>query len=162
LHIHQKKVFLTNQKETKMKKWILLAVFMGSALTAAAQGAKIEFIAKDNTIDYGKVYKESDSGLRSFEFKNTGDAPLIITDVHSTCGCTVPSKPTEPVMPGKTGKIDVKYNMNPGPIRKTITVESNAINVEGGRIALKIKGEVLVKEEVNILEKKKTMTTSDQ
>ncbi|MFN8274020.1 MAG: DUF1573 domain-containing protein [Flavobacteriaceae bacterium] len=145
-----------------MKKLILLAVLIGSAVTAAAQGAKIEFIAKDNTIDYGKVYKESDSGLRSFEFKNTGDAPLIITDVHSTCGCTVPSKPTEPIMPGKTGKIDVKYNMNPGPIRKTITVESNAINVDGGRIALKIKGEVLVKEEVNILEKKKTMTTSDQ
>lgn len=162
MHIHQKKVFLTNQKETEMKKLILLAVLIGSAVTAAAQGAKIEFIAKDNTIDYGKVYKESDSGLRSFEFKNTGDAPLIITDVHSTCGCTVPSKPTEPIMPGKTGKIDVKYNMNPGPIRKTITVESNAINVDGGRIALKIKGEVLVKEEVNILEKKKTMTTSDQ
>lgn len=161
MHIHQKKVFLTNQKETEMKKLILLAVLIGSAVTAAAQGAKIEFIAKDNTIDYGKVYKESDSGLRSFEFKNTGDAPLIISDVHSTCGCTVPSKPTEPIMPGKTGKIDVKYNMNPGPIRKTITVESNAINVEGGRIALKIKGEVLVKEEVNILEKKKTMTTSD-
>ncbi|MBS1534981.1 MAG: DUF1573 domain-containing protein [Bacteroidetes bacterium] len=145
-----------------MKKLILLAVLIGSAVTAAAQGAKIEFIAKDNTIDYGKVYKDTDSGLRSFEFKNTGDAPLIITDVHSTCGCTVPSKPTEPIMPGKTGKIDVKYNMNPGPIRKTITVESNAVNVEGGRIALKIKGEVLVKEEVNILEKKKTMTTSDQ
>lgn len=161
MHIHQKKVFLTNQKETEMKKLILLAVLIGSAVTAAAQGAKIEFIAKDNTIDYGKVYKESDSGLRSFEFKNTGDAPLIISDVHSTCGCTVPSKPTEPIMPGKTGKIDVKYNMNPGPIRKTITVESNAVNVEGGRIALKIKGEVLVKEEVNILEKKKTMTTSD-
>ncbi len=161
MHIHQKKVFLTNQKETQMKKLILLAVFMGSALTAAAQGAKIEFIAKDNTIDYGKVYKDTDSGLRSFEFKNTGDAPLIITNVQSTCGCTVPSKPTEPVMPGKTGKIDVKYNMSPGPIRKTITVESNAVNVEGGRVALKIKGEVLVKEEINILEKKKTMTTSD-
>ncbi|MBS7787767.1 DUF1573 domain-containing protein [Flavobacterium sp. CYK-55] len=145
-----------------MKKLILLAVMMGFCLIGNAQGAKIEFIAKDNTIDYGKVYKESDSGLRSFEFKNTGDAPLIISNVQSTCGCTVPSKPTEPVMPGKTGKIDVKYNMNPGPIRKTITVESNAINVEGGRVALKIKGEVLVKEEVNILEKKKTMTTSDQ
>lgn len=145
-----------------MKKLIWLTAMMGFVLTAAAQGAKIEFIAKDNTIDYGKVYKESDSGLRSFEFKNTGDAPLIITNVQSTCGCTVPSKPTEPIMPGKTGKIDVKYNMNPGPIRKTITVESNATNVEGGRVALKIKGEVLVKEEVNILEKKKTMTTSDQ
>ncbi len=97
-----------------MKKLILLAVLIGSAVTAAAQGAKIEFIAKDNTIDYGKVYKESDSGLRSFEFKNTGDAPLIITDVHSTCGCTVPSKPPEPIMPGKTGKIEfVKVSNSP-------------------------------------------------
>jgi hypothetical protein len=59
-------------------------------------------------------------------------------------------------MPGKTGKIEVKYNMNVGPIRKTITVESNAVNYEGGRIPLKIRGEVIVKEEVNLLEKKKT------
>jgi hypothetical protein len=144
-----------------MKKIVLLVAFIGFAVAASAQ-AKIEFVAKDNTVDFGKVYKESDSGVRTFEFKNTGDAPLIITNVQSTCGCTVPSKPTEPIMPGKSGKIDVKYNMNPGPIRKTITVESNATNVEGGRVALKIKGEVLVKEEVNILEKKKTMTTSDQ
>lgn len=118
--------------------------------------AKIEFKAKDNTIDYGTVSKESDSGVRTFEFTNTGDAPLTITNVQSTCGCTVPTKPTEPIMPGKTGKIDVKYNMNPGPIRKTITVESNAANYEGGRIALKIKGEVIVPKEVNPLEKKKT------
>jgi hypothetical protein len=46
--------------------------------------------------------------------------------------------------------------MSPGPIRKTITVESNATNFEGGRVPLKIKGEVVVKEEVNLLEKKKT------
>ena len=46
-------------------------------------------------------------------------------------------------MPGKTGKIDIKYNMQAGPIRKTITVESNAVNYEGGRIPLKIKGEVI-------------------
>jgi hypothetical protein len=65
-------------------------------------------------------------------------------------------------MPGKSGKIDVKYNMSPGPIRKTITVESNATNVPEGRIAIKIKGEVLVKEEVNILEKKKDILSSDQ
>lgn len=117
---------------------------------------KIEFKAKDNTIDYGTVSKESDSGLRTFEFTNTGDAPLIITNVQSTCGCTVPTKPTEPILPGKTGKIDVKYNMNPGPIRKTITVESNAANVDGGRVAIKIKGEVIVKQEVNPLERKKT------
>ena len=118
--------------------------------------AKIEFKAKDDTIDYGTVTKESDSGMRSFEFTNTGNSPLMITNVISTCGCTVPSFPKEPIMPGKTGKIDVKYNMNPGPIRKTITVESNASNYEGGRVSLKIKGEVVVPKEVNPLEKKKT------
>jgi len=144
-----------------MKKVILLVAFLSLSLTGTAQGAKIEFLAKDNTVDFGKVYKDSDSGLRTFEFKNTGDAPLIITNVQSTCGCTVPSKPTEPILPGKTGKIDVKYNMSPGPIRKTITVESNATNVENGRVAIKIKGEVLVKEEVNILEKKKGVPTSE-
>jgi hypothetical protein len=50
-------------------------------------------------------------------------------------------------MPGKTGEIEVKYNMNPGPIRKTITVESNAINVEEGRVALNIRGLVEEKKE---------------
>lgn len=141
-----------------MKKIFLLFAFIAVNTVSFAQiGAKIEFLNKDNTIDYGTVTKETDSGLRTFEFKNTGDAPLIITNVQSTCGCTVPTKPTEPILPGKTGKIDVKYNMNPGPIRKTITVESNAVNVEGGKIALKIKGEVIVKPEVNLLEKKKSL-----
>ena len=50
-----------------------------------------------------------------------------------------PTKPNEPIMPGKTGKIEVKYNMAPGPIRKTITVETNAVNYEGGRVASKNK-----------------------
>ena len=64
-------------------------------------------------------------------------------------------------MPGKMGKIEVKYNMSPGPIRKTITVECNAVNIENGKVAIKIKGEVLVRENVNILEKKKSVPTSD-
>lgn len=137
-----------------MKKIILIGAVLLSSFGFSQ--AKIEFKAKDNTIDYGNVYKDVDSGVRVFEFTNTGTSPLIITNVQSTCGCTVPSKPTDPIAPGKTGEISVKYNMNPGPIRKTISVESNATNVEGGRIALKIKGEVLVKQEVNVLEKKKT------
>jgi Protein of unknown function (DUF1573) len=137
-----------------MRKIIFFAAVLASSMSFAQ--AKIEFKDKDNTIDYGTVSKDSDSGVRTFEFTNTGDAPLIISNVQSTCGCTVPTKPTEPIMPGKTGKIDVKYNMNPGPIRKTITVESNATNVEGGRVAIKIKGEVIVPKEVNPLEKKKT------
>ncbi|MEN9323375.1 MAG: hypothetical protein RIT03_1331 [Bacteroidota bacterium] len=144
-----------------MKKFIYLLALVVSAAAFAQKGAKIEFTAPENTIDYGKVYKDTDSGVRSFEFKNTGDTPLIIADVQSTCGCTIPTKPTEPIMPGKTGKIDVKYNMSPGPIRKTITVECNAVNVENGKVAIKIKGEVLVRENVNILEKKKSVPTSD-
>jgi hypothetical protein len=141
-----------------MKKLLILAVAVLANTAAFAQGgAKIEFKNNETTIDYGTVSKDSDSGMRTFEFKNVGDAPLIITNVQSTCGCTVPSKPTEPIMPGKTGKIDVKYNMNPGPIRKTLTVESNAINYPNGQIALKIKGEVIIKEEINLLEKKKTI-----
>jgi hypothetical protein len=139
-----------------MKKYILIVVVLMNVGVFAQKGPKIEFTAKDNTIDYGTVNKEDDSGLRSFEFTNTGDEPLIIINVQSSCGCTVPSKPTEPIEPGKTGKIDVKYNMNTGPIRKTITVETNAINVEDGRVALKIKGEVIVKPVINLLEKKKS------
>lgn len=122
---------------------ILIAIVFISSLGFAQSGAKIEFKAKDNTIDYGTINKKTDNGIRSFEFTNTGDVPLIISSVLSTCGCTVPTKPTEPIMPGKTGKIDIKYNMTPGPIRKTITIESNAVNYEGGRVALKIKGEVI-------------------
>ena len=139
-----------------MKKLLFLVAIVGFSSLSFGQ-AKIEFTAKENTIDYGTVMKDSDSGLRSFEFKNSGNAPLIITNVQSTCGCTVPSFPKEPILPGKSGKIDVKYNMAPGPIRKTITVESNAVNFEGGKIPLKIKGEVVVKQEVNPLEKSKTI-----
>ncbi|NMH24478.1 DUF1573 domain-containing protein [Flavobacterium solisilvae] len=137
-----------------MKKYLLLALVTFGSAVFAQSGAKIEFKDKDNTIDYGTVNKEDDNGLRAFVFTNTGDAPLIIKDAKSTCGCTVPSFPKEPIAPGQSGKIEVKYNMNTGPIRKTITIETNAVNYEEGRVALKIKGEVVVKPVVNLLEKK--------
>ncbi len=121
----------------------LIVIVLISSFGFAQNGPKIEFKAKDNTIDYGTVTKKKDNGVRSFEFTNTGDAPLIISNVLSTCGCTVPTKPNEPIMPGETGKIDIKYNMQAGPIRKTITVESNAVNYEAGRVPLKIKGDVI-------------------
>ena len=113
--------------------------------------------AIQDTIDYGTVTKDVDSGVRVFEFTNTGNEPLLITNAQSTCGCTVPSFSKEPIAPGASGKIEVKYNMNPGPIRKTITIESNASNVDNGRVALKIKGDVIVKPAVNVLEPKKNL-----
>ncbi len=139
---------------------LLTALFIG----AGAYAQKIEF--KTETIDYGTVKKSEDNGIRVFEFTNTGDAPLIITDVKSTCGCTVPQKPKEPIMPGKTGEIQVKYNMNPGAINKTITVESNAVNKEGGKIPLRIKGTVVnetttdATPKANVMDKKKVLPQS--
>lgn len=146
-----------------MKKLgLLLVALVFGAGVYAQNGPKIEF--KTETIDYGTVKKSEDNGIRVFEFTNTGDAPLIIADVKSSCGCTVPQKPKEPIMPGKTGEIQVKYNMNPGAINKTVTVESNAVNKEGGKILLRIKGTVVkeegtseVQKRPDVLEKKKTL-----
>ncbi|WP_242135723.1 DUF1573 domain-containing protein [Aestuariivivens marinum] len=111
--------------------------------------AKIEF--KSDTIDYGTIEKGS-NGVRVFEFTNTGDEPLIISQVKSSCGCTIPKKPKDPILPGKTGEIEVKYDTNRvNPIRKTITVISNA---ETPTVALKIKGLVVDSSKESVLEKK--------
>ncbi|MBT8296626.1 MAG: DUF1573 domain-containing protein [Gramella sp.] len=123
-----------------MKKLIAIAIFVfaGVSVAQAQKVAKMEF--KSETIDYGEIKKGSD-GVRVFEVKNIGDAPLIIEDVKSSCGCTVPKKPENPIMPGETGEIQVKYDTKRvGPIRKTVTVYSNS---EEPVKALKIKGAVI-------------------
>jgi len=119
-----------------MKKlFVFIALFI-AGLSAQAQ-AKIEF--KSETIDYGNIAKGSD-GVRVFEFTNTGDQELVISQVKSSCGCTVPEKPKGPIAPGGTGEIKVKYDTKRvGPIRKTVTVYSNATEPIK---ALKIKGVV--------------------
>ncbi|WP_224489808.1 DUF1573 domain-containing protein [Robertkochia flava] len=123
-----------------MKK-LLMLLFVGfTCLGVSAQEkvAKIEF--KSDVIDYGEIARGSD-GVRVFEFTNTGNAPLIISKVTSSCGCTIPKKPEEPVMPGQTGQIEVKYDtQRVGHIRKTIMVTSNA---DTPKVPLKIKGQVL-------------------
>jgi hypothetical protein len=141
-----------------MKKLLVyLTVLVGMA-SFAQSGAKIEF--KEETINYGEVEKGKDDGIRIFEFTNTGDQPLNIINAKSSCGCTVPEWPKEPIPPGGKGQIKVQYNMNPGPISKTITIETNAINKPNGMIPLRIKGTVIVKEEVSPLVKKKTFPNS--
>jgi hypothetical protein len=123
-----------------MMKKIVLVLFvglLGFTMTAQDAVAKIEF--KTETVDYGEIAKGAD-GVRVFEFTNTGDAPLIISKVSSSCGCTIPKKPDAPILPGKTGQISVKYDTNRvGPIRKAITVISNA---DTPTKVLKIKGEI--------------------
>ena len=102
-------------------------------LTVSAQ----EFKFETETINYGKIAVGSE-GTRVFEFTNVGDAPLIIEDIKSTCGCTVPKKPEAPIMPGQKGEISVSYDTKkPGGFSKAITVISNA---KKARKMLKIKG----------------------
>lgn len=124
----------------KMMKKIVLVLFVGLlaiSLNAQDKTAKIEF--KSDTVDYGEIEKGAD-GIRVFQFTNTGDAPLIISKVNSSCGCTIPKSPKDPILPGKTGEIQVKYDTNRvGPIRKAITVISNA---DTPTVVLKIKGDV--------------------
>ncbi len=132
-----------------MKKIILVAVIALISFATHAQ-AKIEF--KTETIDYGQIEKGSD-GVRVFEFTNTGDAPLLINDVKSSCGCTVPEKPNGPIAPGAKSAIKVKYDTNRvGKIRKTVTVYSNATEPIK---ALKINGEVMATSNKSVLEKTK-------
>ncbi len=135
-----------------MMKNLIAILFVGMiSLGSFAQEkvAKIEF--KTDVIDYGTIEKGAD-GVRTFEFTNTGNAPLIISSVKSTCGCTVPKKPKGPIMPGEKGEIEVKYDTNRvNPIRKTITVISNA---ETPTIALKIKGLVVDPNKTSVLEQR--------
>ncbi len=135
-----------------MMKKIITILFIGLislSINAQEKVAKIDF--KTDTVDYGTIEKGSD-GLRVFEFTNTGDAPLIVSKVTSSCGCTVPKWSKEPILPGQKGEIQVKYDTNRvNPIRKTITVISNA---NTPTVALKIKGEVIDSSKESVLEKK--------
>jgi len=132
-----------------MKKIILVAAI---ALISFATNAQAEIQFKTDTIDYGQIEKGSD-GLRIFEFTNTGTEALIISDVKSSCGCTVPEKPNGPILAGETGVIKVKYDTKRvGKIRKTVTVYSNASEPIK---ALKIKGEVMPPNNKSVLEKTK-------
>jgi hypothetical protein len=97
--------------------------------------------------DYGTIY-EGDPGECEFVFTNTGKEPLVLSNVYSSCGCTVPEWPKDPIMPGKSSKIKVKYNTSRvSGINKTITVISNAEPEQDSKVELRIVGNVKHKEE---------------
>lgn len=117
----------------------LVLLLLTVSLSTAQEVASINFDSE--TIDYGEIAKSSD-GVRTFRFTNTGNAPLIIENVQSSCGCTIPKRPESAILPGEKGEIQVKYDTTRvGPFRKTITVTSNSENTP--MIGLKIRGTVL-------------------
>lgn len=93
--------------------------------------------------DFGNIIQNTPQET-VFTFTNTGDAPLIITDAKSTCGCTVPKKPDGPVSPGETGELVVKFNgSGANAVTKVITVTANTAK---GTEQLKIKAFVTPKD----------------
>lgn len=102
-------------------------------------GAQITF--KKDTHDFGEVPMHGNTTY-TFEFKNTGTEPLIVQQVKSPCSCTVADWSKEPILPGKTGQIQVKYDSNRvGPINKSFLVLSNSVNEASKNLF--IKGKVL-------------------
>lgn len=142
IHNIMKKQFF--KKAFVQKAILVLALTLGSQLTFAQELAKKEkagvLTFESTEIDYGSIQQKAD-GHRTFKFTNTGDAPIVITNVKGSCGCTVPTAPKDPIMPGQSSEIQVKYDTNRvGAFSKTVTVTSNAS--EPTKL-LKIKGTVL-------------------
>ncbi|GAB1447121.1 MAG: DUF1573 domain-containing protein [Bacteroidetes bacterium] len=132
-----------------MKKLLFTAVFaFGGFLASQAQTtttpeaqpanqAEIKFVKE--THDFGSI-PQGTPATYTFEFENTGKAPLIITNASASCGCTTPDWTKEPIKPGKKGFVKATYNAAaPGPFTKSVTVMSNAKN---STIILYLKGDV--------------------
>jgi hypothetical protein len=140
-----------------MKKVMFaLALFAASATGAMAQNAtpqqeavkkmdknapKFAFVGGE-VHDFGNLTDQKD-GEYTFQFKNSGKTPLIITNASASCGCTVPEFPKQPILPGKTGQIKVTFHTagKSGPFDKTVFIMSNA-SAENERYELHIKGSV--------------------
>ncbi len=137
-----------------MKKVLaVIALFLGLGYAANAQESTVpsvdpnapEMKFESEVLDYGTV-KFDGNGVREFKVKNIGKSPLTITNVQGQCGCTSttidgkPGWPQEPILPGKSAVIRVKYDTKrPGPFEKNVTVTSNS---KLPSVVVKIKGVV--------------------
>lgn len=142
----QKQTVSTSRKLITL--FLFTFLFQGFVLQAQDKAtSEGVFDFETEVIDYGTIDYDSD-GSRTFTFTNRGRSPIIIADIKSSCGCTVPKYSKKPVMPGETSTIEVKYSTKRvGAFSKTITINSNAFE---SRKALKIKGNV-VKEKGSVL-----------
>lgn len=127
-----------------MKKITLLATAFFFALAVTAQ-TKADDVIKVNTAkhDFGKI-KQGVPVDFVFEVKNISDKPVVVESTNASCGCTTPEKPTEPIMPGETGKIKVQYNAAAvAPFTKDVYIKLVGIDQPK---TVQITGEVLTVE----------------
>lgn len=141
-----------------MKKIILLSFALAAfSMVAVAQTAEpIKVLPleqkeggpimtlESNTVDYGTI-KQHGEPLRTVKFTNTGTEPLVIKNARGSCGCTVPTWPKEPILPGAEAEIEIRYATNRlGKINKTVKITTN----EGGDPhVIKVVGKILKPEE---------------
>jgi hypothetical protein len=148
-HLMKTIIFAATKKHSKVMKkgyflfimaayWFMISCSQTTGTSEnAINGAAIQFETTEH--DYGTIPEKGD-GTFTFIFKNTGKEPLILSNVRSSCGCTVPEWPKEPIKRGNKGTIKVSYNTRiTGSFSKSITVYSNA---EGDPVVLRIKGKV--------------------
>jgi hypothetical protein len=109
-----------------MKKILSMFAFVLVAYCVQAQSSNGPVMKFDaTTIDYGTVEKGGDP-IRKFKFTNTGNEPLIIKTAKGSCGCTVPTYPKEPIMPGESNVIEVRYDtQRVGVFTKTVSLTTN-------------------------------------
>ncbi len=127
-----------------MKNLFVLFALAASMLVQAQKAVQLTsgpVLTLDKGVhDFGTIEFKSD-GTCNFAVTNTGNEPLIISDCKKSCGCTTPKCPNNPIMPGETSIITLKYDTSRvGPFDKSVTVSSNATN-EPVKI-IRIKGNV--------------------
>lgn len=126
---------------TMKKAFSLFVALFALVAVSYAQKGVAKFTTE--THDFGKI-EQGKPATYTFEFKNVGTDPIIISDATASCGCTKPTFSREPIMPGKTGSVSATYNAAAmGPFNKSVTVTSNG---EVASIVLYLKGEVVSKE----------------
>ncbi len=135
--------------------FVLLTFFGGIAIAQTDTQSETpdqttgpEMTFETTEIDYGEIDHGSDP-LRVFNFTNTGNEPLQIKHAKGSCGCTVPKWPKEPIFPGESGTIEVRYDTKrPGKFTKRVTITTNeGEGGEGTKKILTIKGLVHKKAE---------------
>ena len=104
-----------------MKRFLIIICVILYSVPIHSQEKFAEITFKETIIDYGIIENGVD-GKKTFEFKNTGDSPLIFSRIFSSCGCTIPKKPEKPIEPGESGIIEVEYDTKrTGLFQKAIT-----------------------------------------
>jgi hypothetical protein len=129
------------QNPTGDNKEVVAEVKIKNEDIVSGPTTSIEFLEKEH--HFGNVFYPSEN-MYTFKFKNTGNAPLTIISATASCGCTIPNKPEEPILPGEIGELDVIFRPKEGQAGTSVTKKITVIaNTEPKETYINIKGDVL-------------------